>query len=146
MIDPIDSTPNNNQMTVSSESATYLRETGSWGNFLAIVGFIGVGLIVLLALFASSVFALMGANAGIPVGLISGIYLCIAALYFFPVLYLYKFSAKIKEALQKKDTVLLEGALENLKSLFKFMGITTAVMLGLYALIIVGTILGGALF
>lgn len=146
MTEPIDTPPSDGKLHISNESANYLRETGSWGNFLAIVGFCFVGLMVLVALFASTLLAALGTSAGISTGFLSVFYLAFAALYFFPVLYLYKFASTIKQALLKRDSILLATSLENLKSLFKFMGIMTAIMLGLYLLVLIGGVLGAALF
>lgn len=146
MTDPIDSTTNSNQLIISGEAATHLRESGSWGTFLAIVGFVFIGLFVLIGLFASTIFAQLGTSAGISSVAFTVVYLCLGALYFFPTLYLYRFSIRIKEALQKRDSILLTDALESLKSFWKFMGILTAVILGLYVLVFLGGILGGALF
>src|SRR5262245_54328564 len=129
----IDDSLNTNQLTVSNEGATYLRESGTWGTFLAIIGFVSLGLFVLLALFASTIFATMGGQTGVPTGWISALYLCLALLYFFPVFYLYRFSARVKEAVRRKDSALLTGALESMKSLYKFLGIMTVVLLGFYA-------------
>jgi len=50
---------------------------------------------------------------------------------------LYRFSVQLKEALQSNDESLYVSGFQNLKSLFKFLGIFTIVILSLYALIIV---------
>jgi hypothetical protein len=64
-----------------------------------------------------------------------------AALYFFPTWYLFKFSKSIKEAIRHKSNQELELALENHKSFFKFMGMLMVIVLAIYGgIIIVGLI------
>ena len=77
--------------------------------------------------------------------MISILYLLMALLYFFPSLYLYRFSEKANRALDKKDSNELEVALGNLKSTFKFYGIAAIVIISLYLLIFIFAGLGGGL-
>ncbi len=133
--------------TLNSEIKSYLAETAKWGYFLAIVGFIGIGFMVLAGLFMGSFMSTLGMGAA---GLISPavftvMYLIIAALYFFPVLYLFRFSTKMKVALRSDNEAELTTSFQNLKSLYKFMGILTAIILGLYALIFVFGMISGAM-
>jgi len=140
------------ELAIDHESSSYLTETARWGKFLAIVGFVSCGLIAILSFFigtimSSSAFAVYNANGlGAALGVVLTIvYLAIALLYFFPCLYLYRFSVRLKAALSGNDQVQLNQALKNQKSLFKFFGIMTIIVLGFYALaLIVGML--GALF
>lgn len=134
---------------LNTEIKSYLAETAKWGYFLSIVGFIGIGLMVLAGLFMGTFMSTLGASAG-AMGLISPmfitvLYLILAAVYFFPVLYLYKFSTQMKVALRSDNESELTSAFQNLKSLYKFMGILTAVVLGIYALLFVFGMIGGAM-
>jgi hypothetical protein len=78
--------------------------------------------------------------------LMTGVYLVLALLYFFPVLYLYQFSKKMKEALQSKNDDVLATAFEKLKSHYKFIGVFTIIFISLYILMIVAAIVGGIAF
>lgn len=126
-----------NDLSISSKASNYLRETGKWSQFLAVLGFVFIGLIVLLAFFAGAIFSALDHENTLPFPgfLIGIIYLLIGGLYFFPILYLYRFSTKIKTALIQKENEILENALENLKSHYKFIGIMTIIMLSLYLFI-----------
>jgi hypothetical protein len=138
-----------NTIALSPTMMNFLYATAKWGKFLAIVGFIGVGIMVLLGVFGGSIMGAAMSTAmendqsmnnpmlGSMGFLFGFFYLLIAVLYFFPVLYLYKFSTRMQDGLRTKDEILVESSFESLKSLFKFMGILTAVILGFYALIIV---------
>lgn len=130
---------------LSNQAKDYLYEAAKWGKFLSIVGFVMVGIMILVALFAGSFIGMMAGEAGAMLGgaFFTIIYLIIAAIYVMPCLYLYRFSTKTKLALDLGNTEDLTDALGNLKSMFKFMGIFTAVILGFYGLAIVFGILGG---
>jgi len=114
----------------------YLFEAAKWGKFLAIVGYVMMGLLVVLAfvmMFGVSLLS-KAAGTGFPMMMIGMVYLVLAGVYFIPVTYLYKFSVQMKQAVESQDEGLYTSSFENLKSLFKFMGIFTIVMLSLYAL------------
>jgi len=143
--------PEPNKHFILSESALYYLHTAAkWANFLAIVGFIGCGFIVLAALFIGTIFTAIGnlspmgnqfpAGAG---AAISVIYLVFAVINFFFSLYMYQFSSRVKKALFTFDNDVLTGAFEKLKSFFKLWGILTIVIFGLYILIIIIVIIAG---
>ena len=138
-----------NDMIITDSAMRFLRETGKWGKMLAIVGFVFIGLMVLGSFFVGTLMTPFYEEAGVtfPGVLVGGLYFIMAVVYFFPVLYLYKFSTQIKPALYQKDSDLLAIAFENMKSLYKFMGIFTIVMFVLYFVFGVGAlILGAAMF
>lgn len=126
----------------------YIKEIANWSFFLSIVGFIFIGFMVLGGLFAGVILGgmmgddMLGAMAFGP-GLLSGMYLVMALLYFFPVFYLYRFSSKAKVALRSGSDSELTEAFENLKSHYKFLGILTIVIIGLYFLGFIFASLGG---
>jgi hypothetical protein len=68
-----------------------------------------------------------------------------AAIYFFPVYYLYQYATKTSAALHSKNKQQLTDGLENLKSHHKFLGIFTLILVSLYGFIFVFAILGGIL-
>ncbi|MDZ4667111.1 MAG: DUF5362 family protein [bacterium] len=123
----------------NEERNAYLREMAKWGKLLSIVGFIGMGIICIIAVammagmsFFSKNTSLGGLNTWI--GLV---YIAMAALYYFPVKYLFTFSKEINLALDLQDENNLTEGLKNLKSVFKFMGIATMIMLVVYGLVFV---------
>lgn len=123
----------------NSQINEYLLETAKWGKFLAIMGFVGMGIMILVAigimLGSSQLSQMPGVN--FPMGMLGLVYIVIAVLYYFPVNYLYRFSAKMKQGLRSNDLPTITSGFSNLKSLFKFMGIFTIVILSIYALILV---------
>lgn len=126
-----------NELKLNNHSIGFLKEIAKWANFLAIMGFIGIGLIVILAFFMGAFFSSIPNSGAIPFNagpIMTVVYLLMAVLYFFPVLYLYRFADKMKTALARKEEDVLTDAFMNLKSHYKFIGILTIVMLSLYAL------------
>ena len=137
-----------NNASISGEISAYLRETAKWGMFLAIMGYVGIGLMVLMSIGVMIGGAVQSAalgGLGISMGALGLVYLVIAVLYFFPVYYLHQFSAKMKQGLASHDSVSITSGFENLKSLFKFMGILCIVVLSIYAVIIIGAIIASTM-
>ena len=77
------------EVALNEQSRAYLKETAKWGHFLAIIGFILGGFVILagvaLTFLGSSTFSeLLGSDKGF-IGTILGIvYLLLGALYFYP--------------------------------------------------------------
>ena len=129
-----------NELVLNNQSKKFLRETAKWAYFFSIIMFISIGFIILIALFAGTIFSAIPNDTpgleGIGGAFITVVYFLMAALYFFPALYLYKFSVKMKRSLRRNDSNELTIALENLKSHYKIIGIFTIVMLVFYAIMI----------
>ena len=65
------------------------------------------------------------------------LYLQIAALYFFPIYYLNRFSSNLKTALSNNNSETLANSFEYFESHYKFIGIFALIILCFYALVIV---------
>lgn len=139
---------NGENLIIDWRSKEFLKETAKWTKFLAILGFVGIGLMVLgslVMLFAPS--SLMS-NGDFPFGgkiFMMLLYLAFAVLYYFPISYLYQFSENTKKAIENNDNNAIRDAFEFLKSHYKFMGILTIILLSFYAIMIfIGLIGAGA--
>ncbi len=135
----------NSTVHVSEASVKYLFETAKWAKFLAIVGFISLALLILIGLITSLLLGNIMEEMAPEIasfGFIGLFYIILAAIFVFPTWYLYQFSIKMIRALSGAGQVEFENALLNQKSLFKFMGIYTIVMLALYVLLFVGVFVG----
>ena len=134
------------QLTLTSTSKSFLKETAKWTNFLSILGFILIALMLVLAAFSTTIFNMVAKmQPGIPesLGLSLAItYLVLSIIYFFPVYYLLQFSRKMKKALITKNNETLASAFEKLKSHYKFIGVFTIITLSLYALLIIVSLMG----
>ncbi|HTE26433.1 DUF5362 family protein [Flavitalea sp.] len=129
------------ELHVDHSGSSFLREIAKWSKFLSIVGFIMIGLMLLVIVFAGSTMATMfsgtayGASGELFGMIYIGVVAAIMLIYFFPCLYLFKFATKMQVALRNNDQDTLNASFENLKSCFKFMGIFTIICLALYGLI-----------
>lgn len=127
------------KLYISDEIKAFLLETVKWTKFLAILGYIGLGFLALGGLIFTVVFSFVGKipEVNFPMWVIGFVYLAIAVVYCFPVTFLYRFSVRMKTALTFSNQQQLTTGFENLKSLYRFIGIFSIVMLSLYVLVIV---------
>ena len=131
----------NNDLQVSPVAQNYLSESAKWGKFLSIMGLILCGLMVIIAFIIPSFMVKVppyngmseSFGSGMRVGL-TVMYLIFAILFFFPCLYLNRFSVKMQAAAKAVSQENFEESLMNLKSMFKFYGIFTIIILSVYAL------------
>jgi hypothetical protein len=133
-----------NDLNIGPVSQKFLNEAARWGKFLSIIGFIFCGLMAIAAFFAPSLYTKLSAFnemsptlAGATSTAITVIYLGFAVLLFFPCLYLNKFSVKMKKALNTVNQHDFEDSFKNLKSLLKFYGICSIILLSFYALLFI---------
>jgi hypothetical protein len=137
-------------LQLTPQSREFLREAAKWAQFLAILGFIGLGFLVIIALFAGSLMGTMASmGGGMPEAAMGGtfitvLYLLMAVLYFFPIYYLFKFATRVKDALANNDDATLEDGLGYLKSHYKFMGILAIVMISIYIIAFAFIVIGFA--
>jgi uncharacterized membrane protein len=140
------------ELHLEQSAKDFLKETSKWAYFLSILGFIGVGLMAIIALFAGTLFSTLGSTIpgmgamGGSFGVLIGVfYFALAAIYFFPVYYLNKFATNAKRAFRENDSEALTNSFEYLKSHYKFIGIFTLSIMILYGLILVFAVIGGLL-
>lgn len=140
---------------IDTASRAHLSEAAKWAKFLAIVGFVVCGLIVIAGIFAGSFLSVMsGAYSDEYRGstaLTSGMgavmavmYIGMAILFFFPYLFLFRFANQMKSALNTNDQQTLNSSFQNLKVMFRYVGILTIVLLSFYALAILMVIVTAA--
>ena len=135
-------------LAIDEEAKTHLLETVRWTKFLAILGFIFLGLLILFGLLMGTGFSQMAGMYGLASGMGVGfmiIYFIIAMLYFFPIYYLYKYSVLVKPAIHGSNQEQFNLALSYQRRMFKFIGIMALIVLGLYAVMIVFMIIGVAI-
>lgn len=138
----------NQNLELNQVATDALRESAKWSMFLSILGFIGIGFMVLFSVFIGIFMAAMPdnemGNFPFPMkGFLSLIYLVIALVYVFPVFYLYKYASGMKNALNYKNSNDVANAFVYLKSHHKFLGIAAIVIISLYILIFIVAIIGG---
>ncbi|HYH14004.1 MAG TPA: DUF5362 family protein [Flavisolibacter sp.] len=139
-------------LSIDPVTKAHLSETARWARFLSIIGFIFLGIMILagvsLSLFVGRPLDTYGGSSvfdAFSVGM-AFFYLILAVLWFFPLLFLFRFATRMKTALNSNDQNALNIALQNLKICFRYVGVITIIVLALYALAIVFAIVGATAF
>ena len=110
-----------------------LRQTKPWVRFMSVIMFILAGFMVVGGAFLFIATAM--ANVRTPIGVVPALaYLALGLLYVVPAIYLGRYASAIRTLLASNQDQHLSSALEAQKSFWKFVGIMTAVVLGLYVL------------
>jgi len=126
-------------MELGQQAKAHLEEASKWAIFLSIIGFIGIGLMVILSFTIGSILSNLPIEnlGGLSPQFFSYFYLIFAGIYFIPVFYLYQFGSKTKSALSSNDTDLLTFGLKKLKSHYKFVGILAIIGISIYFLLMI---------
>lgn len=145
-------------LTIDPITKAHLSETARWAKFLAIVGMIFLALMLVFGIFLSTMMTSAASRfgevdgyntssifAGFGVGM-AVLYIILAVIAFFPLLFLLRFSNRMKAALVNNDQQQLNTSFQNLKVYFRYLGIITIIILALYAIAIVFGVLGAAAF
>ena len=139
-------------LQIDSKGTAHLEEARKWAHFLSIIGFIGIGLMLMLFVFFSAFMPDMMNQTGaaaypsvFPTVLVQAIFLISALIYFFPVYFLNRYAAYMKAALHRGDQEMLNQSFLNLKRLFRFMGVITIFILALYVVVIAASIVMGVM-
>ncbi len=122
------------QIELSKYTIYQLREIGNWTKFLGIAGFIFIGLLVILAFFMGSFMSQINPATPFPSFVFTIIYLVMGLIYFFPILFLFKFSIHLRRSLSSKDPAQMDSAFSNLNSHYKYIGILAIIILVIYGL------------
>jgi len=108
--------------------------------FLAIIGFIFLGLIIIIGLIAGTFLTAFNSGEkglGIPESLMFVPVLLLAVVYFFPVLFLFRFSKHTSHAIRNFDKLELHKALKNLKYYFAYIGVMIIIVFSIYIVVLI---------
>ena len=127
-----------------------LAGTKPWVRFMAVLMFVGAGFMLLGAvgiLIAGGAMAATGKTAGFSAGMMSGIaviYGAVALIYIYPALKLWGYANQIAILLVSGSMLDLEGALNQQRAFWKFLGIMMIAIFVLYLVVAIGLFaLGG---
>jgi hypothetical protein len=128
---------------IPSEAIDALRETKPWVGFMAILGFVGAGFLVIAGLVMVAFGSSLGRKESAPLGLM---YLLVSLIYIAPSLFLRRYSHSIGRLLERGDTHDFIDAMRNQKSFWRTVGILSLVFLGVMVLmVVIGAVAGVAL-
>lgn len=125
---------------VPPDAVQALRETRPWVLLLAILGAIVTGLMVLGGMAMMLMGGMVSSRAGWPAGLMAGMaiaYIILAAIYIYPIIKLFKYSAAIRRLGSSNAAADLDDAMRQQKSFWKFIGILALIMIVIYGIFIV---------
>ena len=139
----LDQKTNSDNLIFTNDIRSFLYAISKWTKFLAILGFIMIGFMILLAIFMATIMpSFLGSASNIgfmessTIILMASGYIIFGFIYLFPILYLYRFSSKIIIALDNNDQQILQNSFLNLKKHYKLIGIYTIIILSIYVLTI----------
>jgi len=115
--------------------------TGPWTRFMAVMGFIGAGLMAiggLIIILAGGSMGELGAGVGILVGLF---YIAMAAIYLIPVLPLNRFASEASRLRENRSLARAAGAIEQGRSFWMRLGVLTIIGLALLPVALVISII-----
>jgi hypothetical protein len=138
----METTSGNRKMEIGPEILNNLNSTRKWTTFLSILGFIFLGLLIIAGLTTSlflATFKTKEVNLGIPESIMIIIFIIAGAVYFFPVLFLFRFSRNIRDGIQKLNPSKLHRGFNNLRLYFTYIGITVIVVLSIYVIALVAS-------
>ena len=129
-----------------------LRRTQPWVRFLAVLLFVGTGLMLALG-FVVMIAGALGANLtdeaafGGPAAIAVGaVYALLALLYLFPALKLWSYASRIATLADTRREPDLIAALDAQRAFWKLLGVLAIAVLALYALGLVGALVVSVLF
>lgn len=125
------------------DSRDYLLESCKWAKFLAIVGMVITGLLMVLMFFSFFSLSLVNDALSSFYTLYSLVYLGVIALYSYPVIALYRFSKKVRIGIDQADQVEFNEGLRFLKATFRYIGIMTIIIIAIYSIILLIALIGG---
>jgi hypothetical protein len=135
------------ELKVDPETKGHLMETARWSRFLAILGYIMLGILIIFGIgmaSAKSLLSQMPGGFGESFGMIMMVvYIALALLYFFPTYFLFKSGRLLKSAIQTNNQEQFNLGLSYQRRMFKFIGIVMIVILALYGLVILFAIIAG---
>ncbi len=143
-VNPFESPQSSDEFMGAHDSVIeLLRRTRPWVFLFAILGSIGLGL---MALGVVGLLIAVGANAGGAgqarlLGMAGG-YSIFILIYLYPVICLWRYASRIKRLTLTGDQQYLVGALDAQRGFWKAVGIMTAIIMGIYLLIIIFAFVG----
>ncbi len=132
--------PENRKIEIEQPTLKQLNTTRKWAMFLAIIGFIFLGIMLVVGLIAGTFLKAFssGENSfGISDSLMFIPVILLGIIYFFPVLFLFRFSKYISRAIQNLDKLQFHKAIKNLKLYFAYIGILIIIVLSIYIVILI---------
>lgn len=128
------------KIEIGADTLKHLNTARKWAMFLAIISFIFIGLVGIIGLIAGTFLKAFSAgekNLGIPDSLVYIPLIAMAVVYFFPVLFLFRFSKFSHRAILTFDKAMFHKAVKNLKYYFAYIGILIIIIFSIYIVVLI---------
>lgn len=129
------------KIELEKNTLNYLNTTRKWSMFLAILGFIIIGVLLIMGLFTGTFLSIFNSGdigSGVSGELILVLIFLFGVILFFPVYFLFQFSKHMANAVQSLDKHEINRAFKNLKSCFVFIGVMVIIIMVLYVIAVAG--------
>jgi hypothetical protein len=133
------------KIEIGPDTLKNLNTTRKWTMFLAVSGFIFLGLIITLGLITGTFLTAFnhGDKApGFPDILVLAIFIGLALINFFPIFFLFRFSKHSSIAVSHLDSQEMHKAVKSLKRFFLYLGVLLIAVISIY---VIGLIIAGTL-
>lgn len=127
------------KIELEQDILNYLNTTRKWSMFLAILGFIALGLFIIIGLGTGTFLSIFNSGEignGVPGTLLIALILLVGIIYFFPVYFLFQFSKHMANAVHSLDKQKIKKAFKNLKFYFVYIGVLLIIILVLYVIVL----------
>jgi len=127
------------KIELEQDTINYLNTTRKWSMFLAVIGFIALGLFIIIGLGTGTFLTIFNSEEigpGLPGALIIALILLLGLIYFFPVYFLFQFSKHLTNAVHSLDKKEIKKAFKNLKFYFVYIGVLLIIILVLYVIVL----------
>jgi hypothetical protein len=131
------------KLELGTEGTGHLNEIRKWTNFLAILGYVFIGIAIIASIVMVFVVSAAGQTPFAGLSIIPLLF--IVGLYFFPIYFLFKFSSLSKRAINDSDNSSLTEAFKYMKFHYRFMGILAIVVISIYILVLIVALITGSL-
>lgn len=125
---------------IDQEDIKQLNKTRKWTMFIAIIGFIFLGLVIIIGGIAGTFLSVFNSgDKGLSLSLVLAIIMVVVifCVCYFPGLFLLRFSKQIRKAIKNHDKKELSIALRNLKYFFVYLGVLIILFLSLYLISVI---------
>lgn len=136
----MENTQENRKIEIEQETLNDLNTTRKWSMFMAIFGFIFIGFLIIAGILVTTFMSALSnsdTSTGFPEWILIIMFVVFAAIYFFPVLFLFRFSSLTGKAVAMLDKGELQKAFKNLKYYFVYIGIMIIIVISFYIILLI---------
>ncbi|HOE05035.1 MAG TPA: hypothetical protein PLZ52_07445 [Bacteroidales bacterium] len=124
---------------LNSEVKDCLYESAKWSNFLSVIFFAILGILVLasaITIVIASMKYSISNNEAEPF-VLAMMYIGFSGIYYFPVVFMYRFSKNVIQGIEENNQEIFYLGLKNLRSHFRFLGVLSMVAISLFTMVLI---------